>query len=477
MLSKRLPFFLGLLSSSVFILLMLVPMSQQGMSYDGIVYAALSKNMALGVGSVWSPSYSQTIWHHFYEHPALALYFQSLYFKILGQGYIVERFYALTMALLQLSVVCWLWCRTQKPEKHSYPLLLLLWVLVPLNVLAYKHNYLDGTATFFSSVSSALLIVFYSDTKLKKIGLLSLVTFFLGLGFFSNGPVYLFPLVIPLLQAFILKQRSYRQAFIDTVVLMVLLVLFGCCFFWLFPEAKDNMMSYLNTQVFASLKGKRITPYTGFGHFYILVHFLRAYWLATLITLMLIGTVWRQHGLSTVCANMKKREGYFYLCLALLSSMPVGVSPRQLFHYIIPSAPFYVLALMCFAYPAWCALMKALQKKITAQKVLAGFSSFLFIISITYLTINVGAYSRHENILRDIERMKKTVRQDEILDASFKVRDLGIVGAYFARASFISLDNGHTRRYYLSLKKERSPKGYKSVPIEMVRFSLWKKID
>ena len=30
----------------------------------------------------------------FYEHPPLAIYFQSLFFKLFGQGYGVERFYS-----------------------------------------------------------------------------------------------------------------------------------------------------------------------------------------------------------------------------------------------------------------------------------------------------------------------------------------------------------------------------------------------
>jgi hypothetical protein len=44
-------------------------MAQRGMFSDGLVYATIARNMAIGVGSLWAPNYTQTAWSEFYEHP------------------------------------------------------------------------------------------------------------------------------------------------------------------------------------------------------------------------------------------------------------------------------------------------------------------------------------------------------------------------------------------------------------------------
>ena len=51
-----------------------------GMFMDGLAYAALSKNMAIGYGSFWYPHLSDTLWNEFHEHPGLGLWLQSLFF-------------------------------------------------------------------------------------------------------------------------------------------------------------------------------------------------------------------------------------------------------------------------------------------------------------------------------------------------------------------------------------------------------------
>ncbi|WP_019218068.1 hypothetical protein [Legionella tunisiensis] len=53
---------------------------------DGIIYAAIAKNLSLGYGSLWQPYYSQTDFSSFYEHPPLVFYFQSLFLNFLARA-------------------------------------------------------------------------------------------------------------------------------------------------------------------------------------------------------------------------------------------------------------------------------------------------------------------------------------------------------------------------------------------------------
>src|SRR5215831_14553482 len=72
-------------------------MTQRSMFVDGMVYASIARNLALGVGSLWAPAYTATAYTTFYEHPSFGFFTQSLAFRILGDHLIVERLYALAV--------------------------------------------------------------------------------------------------------------------------------------------------------------------------------------------------------------------------------------------------------------------------------------------------------------------------------------------------------------------------------------------
>jgi 4-amino-4-deoxy-L-arabinose transferase-like glycosyltransferase len=71
-----------------------------GMFLDGTIYAVIAKNMAWGKGSFWQPHYTETLFSAFYEHPPLALWIESLFFRIFGTSIFVERFYSVFCVVL-----------------------------------------------------------------------------------------------------------------------------------------------------------------------------------------------------------------------------------------------------------------------------------------------------------------------------------------------------------------------------------------
>jgi 4-amino-4-deoxy-L-arabinose transferase-like glycosyltransferase len=64
---------------------------QEGMFFDGVTYAAISRNLAIGKGTFWDV-YFRGNWR-FSEHPPLMFGIQALFFKTLGDHYLTERFY------------------------------------------------------------------------------------------------------------------------------------------------------------------------------------------------------------------------------------------------------------------------------------------------------------------------------------------------------------------------------------------------
>lgn len=86
-------------------------MATVGMFMDGTIYAAVSRNLAEGVGSLWALHFSEGLFPVFREHPPLVFWLQSLFFRVLGDGFLTERAYDLIVVLATAWLMRSLWLR------------------------------------------------------------------------------------------------------------------------------------------------------------------------------------------------------------------------------------------------------------------------------------------------------------------------------------------------------------------------------
>jgi 4-amino-4-deoxy-L-arabinose transferase-like glycosyltransferase len=89
-----------LFTAIVFTVLLLPALVQQGMFLDGVSYACIARNMAIGLGDFSHPHYTTTLYPVCYEQPPLVYWLQSLFFRLLGDHFWVERLYAICMAVV-----------------------------------------------------------------------------------------------------------------------------------------------------------------------------------------------------------------------------------------------------------------------------------------------------------------------------------------------------------------------------------------
>src|SRR6056297_2471132 len=86
-------------------------MASVGMFMDGTIYAAISRNLADGLGSPWALHFSEGLFPVFREHPPLVFWIQSLFFRVLGDSYLTERVYDLVVVLTTAGLIIALWRR------------------------------------------------------------------------------------------------------------------------------------------------------------------------------------------------------------------------------------------------------------------------------------------------------------------------------------------------------------------------------
>ncbi|MFW7379491.1 MAG: hypothetical protein ACOH5I_11830 [Oligoflexus sp.] len=91
---------LCLLTLGLISLTLLPNLLTQGMFFDGLTYAAISRNLVDGLGPIWQTHYTDSLYPRFYEHPPLAFYLQSLAFRLLGDQFYVEKLRAAGLGIL-----------------------------------------------------------------------------------------------------------------------------------------------------------------------------------------------------------------------------------------------------------------------------------------------------------------------------------------------------------------------------------------
>ncbi len=84
---------------------------QRGMFADGMTYAVVARNMALGVGDFWAPSLSDTIYSRFFEQPPLGMGLQAIAFALVGDHFAVERVFSLLMFGANAVLIAAMWRR------------------------------------------------------------------------------------------------------------------------------------------------------------------------------------------------------------------------------------------------------------------------------------------------------------------------------------------------------------------------------
>ena len=108
--------------STLFILLvfaLMVPnLLSRGMFVDGEYYASITRNLARGQGTFWSPVVFTIGEGCFYDHPPLVFGMESLFFRALGDSFLVELLYSFITFVVSIFLIIriWKWYRSVKPN-------------------------------------------------------------------------------------------------------------------------------------------------------------------------------------------------------------------------------------------------------------------------------------------------------------------------------------------------------------------------
>ena len=322
-----------------------VPCLKEGMFFDGLTYASIARNLAIGVGTPWSPHYTATLYPQFFEHPPLMFWVQSLFFRLLGNSVFIEKAFSFLIFSLNIFFIYLLISEMRIAKNKKDIKFIFKWsaagFLLSKPVLwGASYNLLDSLLCVFTlAATTAFTRGFHKKNRHFYFLGLTLIWF----GFLTKGPVAFFPLVVVPIWILVSSKDlglvlKIKRASVNLVVLLAgLSLLLGILF--VLPNAEKNITQYIQTHLLAAVKGnfnvlEGVNPLS-----WMFKELLVA--LGHLIILFLIASLIY---IPRRVKSFYKKDFIFLLALGLCASVPMVVSSKLRSFYLIPSIPFFSVA-------------------------------------------------------------------------------------------------------------------------------------
>ncbi len=332
-----------------------------GMFLDGVTYAAIARNLALGQGSFWRPHYTATLYPAFFEQPPLGIWLESLAFRAAGDHLAVERIFSLLVALGTAACLCAAWRQAYRgdPEARACAWLpLALWAATPLASWGIVNNQLESVQAAFTTFAIWQLLRAQDEARAAAVPAVLAGAAVLA-GCLAKGPVALFPLALPALHGFVARASAARAARVGALAAAV--VAAGLAALWAWPEAQHGLGRYLQQQLVPGVLGRRELGAGRASPLYALG--LRI--LLPMAGVALLGAALARGSAPRDAASA--RLGRVFLLTGLAASLPLVVSAKQADRYLIPSLPPFALGIASLALPR----LRALALRVEGRPILA----------------------------------------------------------------------------------------------------------
>jgi 4-amino-4-deoxy-L-arabinose transferase-like glycosyltransferase len=424
----------------------------QGLFGDGLLYASIARNMAIGKGTIWQPFFSSSYWLDnvlpiYYENPPLMLWMESLFFRFFGDYWWVEKVYSAFIFVINCVLLIKIW---QFFEQKKYvktngfsSLILVFWLLIPRVLWGNANNMMDNNLLTFCLLSVLFILKAITENnpiynapqvidnqKVIKIGPLSINTIFyvflsaisIFLGILTKGPVALYPLAMPILFAFFTKEINYKKAFNYTIILTLFTAILFISLLYLNADAKLYFSNYWQQRLLAVIVGSRDDmKLSGWQHLEI-VETLFVELLPILGVFLIFYLCLKFKKIDVLIPQKYVNFGLFFTFLGLSATLPIIVSTKQSGIYLIPGLPMFTMAATFFALPFFERLIE-LKMFNRFAKQLTYFSWFGLVVTLIYSALITGTFQRDKLLLSDVENLKKIIPQDAKVGVCFQMMD------------------------------------------------------
>lgn len=456
----------------------------EGIFLDGVTYAAISRNLAVGKGNFWN-LYYRGDWG-FNEHPPLFFGLQAIFFKLFGDHYYTEKLYSFFIWLTTAILIRQIWNKAgHKPAKHTYALPLLMWCMIPTITWGYTNNILDCTMAMFDL--AAVLVLYRGLQRSDKLQplILFIGALLTAAAVMTKGPVGAFPLAVPGLW-WIVNVKNANVRFGNAVLKVIIITLFFTGIFMalnLIPEAHANFESYVNEQLAAALQGKREITGGGLGRFNLLVDLFTQLLIPIIISLVVFA-ITKALKLKAGHVYKHKNTAFFFLIIGIVASLPMLLSVKQRTFYLVPSLPFYVLSVSVLIYPIYISLTDKWKVGAKGVRYFKMISAVIIAGLCIYLGSKFGQVGRNHELIYSMKYIgtqfpkrqtfgicAEADKDYEFLAYLQRYNEMEIDPVFYTQ-EYVLIDNNLCNSQVQPIVTEM---GFEQQPFELERYSLYKR--
>lgn len=470
---SALPFWL--LAASAFLIPVLPRLVSHGLFMDGLWYAVIARNLALGVGSFWRPMFTPSITPTFFaDHPPLSFGIESLFFRALGDHWWVASVYSSATALVTMALLLSLWRRCERllgaaPDVPALGWLpLLLWVVTPLVTWSYSNNMLENTMGIFVLLAALAFLRAARSPRRAAWSVAAGIALFAAL--LCKGLVGLFPLAFPLILALALRRPSPGGALALTLLALATVAALVALTLQL-PAARLYAERYLEGNLIPLVSGSR----GGVANRLHIVGKLLLELAPALAIVVLLAWFGRSRGGGMGVA--RARVATALLLLGLAGSLPLVLSPIQSGFYLVPSFALFAVGLAVFARPSAEALLRWMKVRLSLVRALTAFSALLLAGSLGYAATRIGTIGRGGSTIADVRAIGTVVPPGATVSVCPELAREWALHGYFALYDRITLDAGPLTYVYFVAREDRCkpPAGMSRVALPTRSFHLYRR--
>jgi hypothetical protein len=449
----------------------LMPQSARwGMFFDGVCYATISRNLAVGVGSCWEPHFTDYCHSTFHDSLPLALIIQSIAFRVLGEHYLVEKAYSLFTMLATLCLIppAWRILTAEVPSiRRQSWLPVLLWVSIPSWSWAYSNNLLENTMGAFCLLAFLMALrALGARSSMREIAWCAASATVIVAAFFSKGPVGLFPITAACIVELALARGRLRRGirvslFTAVAVGMVLGILLT------YEPIRNNVSRFLEQQLFPALTGQRRSG----NRWELPGELLRQLWPMLVVLAIALLVAGRRRRLTLISLTL--RPALACWLVAFSASLPIMVSYRFTGLYLFPSLPYFALGVALAVAPILLsgtlsrrtALSALLESNVVHRSTVA---VILILLVLSFCLI--GTPHRDRDLFHELGRLQSVVPRGDVIGASRHVRTDHMLHAVLHRYQMVSIDthkSSRQRKFYLAAPRAPLPAGFRPTGITL----------
>ncbi|GBL34998.1 hypothetical protein EMGBS15_05930 [Filimonas sp.] len=462
---------------SIVLMLTAATLIKHGMFMDAMLYTSVSHNLSQGIGTFWFPffdEYNIINLTSFHEQPPLVFGIQSLFFRVLGDGMYVERFYTFFTLCVTVWLIVTLWGEVTKDNQTLRPyawLACLIWITIPVCFWSYSNNMHENTMGIFT-LSSVLLSYKALQSHSSKVFLYILAGLFVCLAVLSKGFPGFFPITVPFLYWLFVRKKSFPQIALYSFILLVMLLMVGIGLYF-YPDSKESLSIYLFKRAFARIN----EAHTVNSRFFILWRLLSELIPAFMLTAV-VFTIAKWKGISTEFST-QKRQAFFFLSIGISGSLPLMLTLVQNGFYFVPSLPFFGIGFALLLSP----VVDNLLKKINPARYHLYFGTTLLLLagSLVFTYLQKDKFSRDKDLLHDIDLISSVVPKNTRMHCTHSAYQNWELNCYLVRtynSSVIDIELDDKKRDFFVSEIDLpnpDPSLYDEIKLATFTFKLYKR--